>query len=118
MAKAKELQELGDFKVGQQVYCVSRASTANISVIDRITDGRNGTIYVNGISYDAKGHQRGDIWSTGTITPATEEHRRSMIAKRARYRLAKYEWQKLSDDDAILIEKLLNNNGFDTKILR
>ena len=114
MAKAKELQELGDFKVGQQVYCESRLNTS-ISTIDRITDGRNGTIYVNGTSYDSKGYQRGDIWATGTITPATEEHKRSMIAKRARYRLARYEWQKLSDDNAIAIEKLLRDNGFDIK---
>ena len=73
MAKAKELQELGEWKVGEKVV-VDRRMREYIRPITKITDGRGGTIYVENSKYDSKGWERGrDTWSRGMIHKLTPE---------------------------------------------
>jgi len=115
MAKAKELQELGDWKVGQEVYLDQTNGFKAIKRIERITDGRNGTIYVYGYSFDKQGHQRGDSWNRLHIVPVTDKHRLSIKGANARRRLTNVEWFKLSNEEAIQIENLLNENGIQTR---
>jgi len=57
---AKELQELGGWKIGQE--CLLGGSSLNpdsIVKVTRITDGRDGTIYVGDTAFDTHGSQRG-----------------------------------------------------------
>lgn len=115
MPKAKELQELGEWKVGQEVLI--RGSGLSIRPITRITDGRGGTIYAGDNSFDKNGRQRGgDGWLyLRYITPVTEEDRIEITGKNARFRISHVEWHNLEPSKAIEIEKLLNENGIKTK---
>lgn len=117
MSKAKELQELGQWKVGQQVY-IEGSSLRCIKTISRITDGRDGTIYVNdkgGIgaySFDIHGWERGgNEWRRVHIVPATEEHKKMLKAMWARTRLQAIKWSELSDDKALEIQAMMINAG-------
>lgn len=118
MAKAKELQELGEWKVGQKVTVHGGGAWSSLSIkpIDRITDGRKGTIYVDGNAYDLRGHQRGgDVWYCRRIKPVTDTDILFVRGSNAKTRLKKIDWQKIEDEKAIEIEKLLNENGIQTK---
>jgi hypothetical protein len=115
MPKAKELQELGQWKVGQYVTINSRYGKS-ICPITKITDGRGGTIYAGNSKFDERGNLRGgDIWNTETITLATDEDRIEIKGRNAKYRLSEVDWSKLNNSKAIEIEKLLNDNGIKTR---
>jgi hypothetical protein len=117
MPKAKELQELDDWKVGQEVYIEKDTfgMIRRICKINRITDGRNGTIYASDFSFDKHGEERGSSYHRAKMTPATDQHRLRIRGANARRRLQNVEWNTLSDEEAIRIEKLLNENGVKTK---
>jgi hypothetical protein len=116
MPKAKELQELGNWKVGQKV-CVSKNGYDSILVcqIERITDGRGGTVYANDLNFDIKGRERGEGYHKARIRPATEEDIIRIRGKNALRRIISYGWSELDPAKAIEIEKLLNENGIQTK---
>lgn len=118
MAKTKELQELGKWKVGQKVTVESGGAMTYISIrpIDRITDGRGGTVYADGTAYDLHGRQRGrDGYSSARITPTTDEDRIKIAGNNSKYRMGKVNWKEISHEKAIEIEKLLNDNGIETR---
>lgn len=113
MSKANELQELGIFKVGMEVYLNGR-NYKGIKEVLRITDGRNGTIYVGrkGASdefvFDHHGVQRAtDTWNKIHIYPATDEHRKSLKISIAKNRLAGMNWFELDDDVAIELYEII-----------
>ena len=113
----KELTELGNWKLGQKVL-VSNNYGDSIIAIDRITNGRNGTIYIKDLSFDISGHQRGGgTWNSYIIKPATEEDIIRIKGRNSISRLSKINWSKLSPAKAIEIEDLLNKNGIITKIV-
>lgn len=133
MAKTKELQELGKWKVGQKVLITGSGGSGGyeaVRPITRITDGRGGTIYVDikpqiahsityvphELSFDEHGSERGgDTWSRKHIDIATEADTIRIKGKNAMKRLACVEWQNLTPEKALEIEKLLNDNGVTTK---
>ena len=115
MAKTKKLQELGQWKVGQPVLIQGRMIEA-IRPIERITDGREGTIYVCGDSYDIHGRQRGgDIyWSYKNISIATQEDLDRIRGKNAQNQLKRFQWSNLKPEDAIKIrDELKEKYGLD-----
>ena len=114
MAKTKNLQSLGDFIVGEKVLVKNR-SDKYILPIERITDGRGGTIYVGGLSFDAQGRQRGDVWQTAYISIPTKQDYVNVKGRNAIIRLRKVEWSSLTPEKAIEIEKLLNDNDIKTR---
>lgn len=113
---AKELTELGQWKVGQKVLLTTgNIRQESIVPITKITDGRGGTIYVGNMLFDIMGAQRGnDIWYKSYIAPATEEDAMRIRGKNSRHRLSKVKWLELDPKKAIEIEKLLNDNGINT----
>lgn len=118
MAKAKELQELGQWKVGQAVLLTMGGAnnTESVVPITQITDGRGGTIYVGDYLFDANGHQRtSNEWTRAYIQPAVEADITRIKGKNARYRISKVDWRSLDPVKAIEIEKLLNANGIETR---
>lgn len=114
---AKELQEIGEWKVGQKVLVVGgRINREGIYPIERITDGRGGTIYVGNTSFNAtSGRQIGGDTCAFYMRAATEEDYLRIRGKNAAYRLSQIQWSKLDPAKVIEIEKLLNDNGIDTK---
>jgi len=114
-----QLQELGQWKVGQLVLVSSGGinSYEGISPITKITDGREGTIIVGEMLFDVNGKERTtDQWYGKTIRPATEEDRIRIRGKNARNRIYKVKWLELDPAKAIEIEKILNDNGIVTKV--
>jgi hypothetical protein len=106
--KAKELQELGKWKVGQKVTLRGNNSLS-IKPITKITDGRGGTIYAGDYKFDERGRERtSDSWHFRTITLTTDEDRLEIAGKNARNKLYQVEWQKLDYREAIAIEQFLN----------
>lgn len=79
-----------------------------ITKIDRITDGRGGTIYVGKEAFDKYGRLRGgDTWSRTSLEPATEELIREIKADFCKRRLNEFDWLSLPDWLAInLVETL------------
>lgn len=115
---AKELQELGQWKVGMSVLLKKGGGITSESIvpITKITDSREGTIYASNMLFDIQGWQRGgDVWHKSYITPATEEDSIRIRGINARYRLSQVKWLDLVPSKAIEIEKLLNDNGIETR---
>lgn len=115
---AKELQELGQWKAGMYVIVHGGGldNSESIVPITKITDGREGTIYADNTLFDIQGWQRGgNTWDRRHIAPATEEDRIRLLGKNARYRISKVKWLALDPAKAIEIEKLLNDNGIQTR---
>ena len=111
---AKELKELGKWEVGQAVVIEGFRGSLRIRCIERITDGRGGTIYVDGVSFRQSGSQRGgDGWHFLHIKIATNEDRIKIKGMNSRQKLCQYKWQTLELEKAIEIEKLLEENGID-----
>lgn len=75
--KAKELQELEQWKVGAKVVVKFPNGSESISTIERITDGRGGTIYLPlpfTTSFNIYGNERtSNSWHFYFIQPATEK---------------------------------------------
>ena len=113
MAKTKQFQMLGEFKVGQMVLIEKKgfAGFKAIRPIDKITSGLGGTIFVGNYRFAFNGHQRGEGYFKAFIRPATDEDRISIRGSNASKRLAKVEWHKLNPAEAIEVEQLLIKNG-------
>ena len=93
--KAKELQELGQWKVGQEVICYER-HYRKTCIIKRITDGRGGTIYAGGSSFDADGKIRSSsIWDQARIEILTPEAREEIINRTRRNKLSQFDFSSL-----------------------
>jgi len=106
--KVTQLQELDKWKVGQKVRVHSFGCMQHdcIKHIERITDGRDGTIYVDGTAYNRRGHQRGQTgWHGSYISVASNEDIQQVRGEICRQKLKKFPWHKLSDDEAINIYK-------------
>jgi hypothetical protein len=114
---SKELTELGKWKVGQNILVSGNYGYEAIRPITKITDGRDGTIYAAGLLFDVNGRQRGnDLFTARSyIEIATEADAINIKGKNARKRLSKYDWIKLDPVKAIEIEKILNDNGIETR---
>jgi hypothetical protein len=122
MAKAKELDrlEVNDnltWEVGQRVV-VDRRMNESIRTVTRITDGRDGTVYVkegkSETAFDRFGNQRGaDTWSRARMEPATESDVKRVKGKIARNQLSRFEWHELDPDKALEIRDLLREKGLD-----
>lgn len=114
--KAKELTELGQWKVGQKVNLTNRYGTDRIITIQRITDGRGGTLYTEKMSFDKDGRERGvtDSWAFTRIKPAEEADYIRILGNNAKMRLSKIKWDDLEPAKALMIEKILHDNGIVT----
>ncbi len=96
--------------VGQQVivYGGGAMRWKQVRKIDRITDGRGGTIYVGRESYDSSGHQRGgDVWSRQHIQIATEKLLLEVRSEYAKMKLRKFDWDSLPDWAALKVVEVL-----------
>ena len=123
--KTKELQELGQWKVGETVTTFQRGTITGFRKISRITDGRGGTIYVYNknislevyeTAYDIYGNQRGaDIWNTCSIEPTTDAHRQIAKEAKAYNFLQDFNWKTLTPAQAIQIADTIK--GFSEKPL-
>lgn len=116
---SKELQELGQWKVGVSVLIRQNAiggDQESIVRLEKITDGRGGTIFADGKMFDLSGCQRGgDRWYSAHASIATEADAIRIRGKNARYRLSIFNWKNLDPVKATEIEKLLNASGIDTR---
>jgi hypothetical protein len=66
--------------------------------------------------FDRGGTQRGnDIWHRSYMSIATEADIIDIRGKNSRHRISKVKWLELDPAKAIEIEKLLNDNGIQTK---
>jgi hypothetical protein len=98
--KAKELTELGEWKVGQEV-CIHGKHSRSSAVIDRITDGRGGTIYADKGAYDTFGNSRGtDIWNGSQMELMTPALKESMQKTNRRNKLCNFRFSSLTLDQA------------------
>ena len=110
MAKAKEHQKLGEWEVGQEVVVRARGMMAkdHIALIERITEGRGGTVYVQGQGYDQNGWQRGgDAWGRLHIHSVTQEDRIKIAGEKAKLRLQYFKWNDIDDKKAVEIRTIL-----------
>jgi len=114
---AKELQELGNWKVGMLVYDNGNSyRPESLTRITRITDGRGGTIYVGESSFDINGSQRGsDTWSKQRIQVATPVDLQRIKENNAIERLSRFDWKSLRGDQAVIIQDTLLTLGIDLK---
>lgn len=117
MSKTIELQELDKWKVGQAVVVYRGRNDEYLSKVTRITNGRNGTIYVNDLSFDLQGWERGnqDHWNRTSISPATGEDIARIIAANRRTKVCTYRWRDLSDDQITSVFKLIQGFEKDKK---
>jgi hypothetical protein len=101
--KAKELTELGPWKVGQEV-ALSYPSPQNrdaIKSIERITDGRNGTIYVDNMAFDVHGRERtSNQWTFHSISVLTPEVKENIIKTNRKNKLVQFKFSSLTIDQA------------------
>lgn len=114
----KQLQELGEFKVGQKVLMEKSSGMGafrGIRYVEKITTGHGGTIFVDGYRFDQYGWQRGDSWNKVQIKPATDQDSINIKGANAGKRLSRIKWNKLPPEKVIEIEKLLNDNGINTE---
>jgi hypothetical protein len=115
MGKAKELQELGQWKVGQIVVSHSGGTggVERLLKITRITDGRGGTIYIEDIAFDLYGHERtsNSAWHSKSISPATEEDIKRIVLEDMRRYLQNFDWSKQSDVQVSLVYKIIKGNS-------
>ena len=101
--KAKELTELGQWKVGQEVVLSYPApqDRETIKTIERITDGRNGTIYVDNMAFDLHGRQRNsNSWTFFSISVVTPDIKEGIIKKNRRIKLRQFDFKSLTFDQA------------------
>lgn len=124
---AKDLQELGQWKVGNKVIVSHRGSSLQpdyTAPISRITDGRNGTVYIKvkrsleeiERAYDKNGFERGgDVCSSSIIEPATPEKIEKLVAERTKIRLRYFDWNKLTDTQALQLDTYLASIGINIR---
>ena len=110
---SKQLQELGEWKVGQEVIIIGGEfiETKTIANIEKITDGWGGTLYLKGFKYDSRGLQRSDGYHRQHLVPATEELKKEIRGTKARWILEKFKWHDLKPDEAMRIYKVLKENN-------
>lgn len=136
---ANELQQLAKkdgsllWVVGGKVLVETGGGNRYIETIGRITDGRDGTIYLvprkplaegeKQESYDVGGYLRGgSMWNRCRCTPITPEQeiafRHEFKVTAFRRRLAKADWTKVPDDEVEKIYTILRNykNGAVEKV--
>ena len=116
--KAKELQELGQWKVGMRVlHTGSSIGGESIYTVSRITDGRGGTIYIGNDAYDIEGSSRGgSTWHHTHISPATAEDIQRIKGKVANSYLRNYDWQELTGEQSLRAEEALKFIGIDIRV--
>ena len=115
----KQLLELGQWKVGTKVCIFSDKGMGgerlSIRVIEKITDGWGGTVFVNGTKFDKDGMERTNSYRSDKIVIATDEHSLNIKGYNARHRLKNFKWDELSNPRVIEIEELLNDHGIDLR---
>lgn len=101
VVKTKEIQSLEGttgmnkylWTTGQQIIVYGGMGYRKITKIDRITDGRDGTIYVGKDAFDKHGSMRGgDIWNRSHIVPATEKEIQEIRDLQAIRKLESFNW--------------------------
>jgi len=101
--KTKELTELAQWKVGEEVVLTYPApqDRQSIRTIDKITDGRGGTIYVHDMAFDIHGRQRGNNQgSFFLIAPMTPDTKEGILKKNRRIKLTQFNFNSLTFDQA------------------
>jgi hypothetical protein len=108
---AKELTELGEWKVGQEVILNWKWGNS-ILPIERITDGRGGTIYVKGKSFDVSGNERtSDIWNDTRIVIATDDDKKRIAMQIRKHKLTEFDFQNLTLEQASEIVAFMREKG-------
>ena len=114
---AKELQELGQWKVGQEVLWEAGGASLgkSIEVIERITDGRGGSIYLkdnSGSGYDSNGFSRnGGAFHRAYITPMTPELKAQITVESRRQKLSRFDWKNLPDEQINQVITFMREKG-------
>lgn len=104
--------EIPNWSVGQKVI-VRGFNTERIATITRITDGRNGTVYVGDAKYDSCGHERGgnqgrysSFQKTWIKVPTVEEIQKVNI-KIIRSRIMGMSMKDIPDDKILKIWEII-----------
>ena len=98
---AKELTELGEWKVGMEVIVYSQLHSS-VHKISRITDGHGGTIYVpvsdkSTMAFDSLGNLRSaDPWAQVHIQAATPELKTEIQMKVRQNKLFRFDLNELT----------------------
>ena len=99
------------WSVGQKVIFRGAMGAVSVKTIDRITDGRGGTIYIGKDAFDATGSLRGGgTWSQTHIEPATEVEILKIRASIIKRKLKDFDWRTISDEDASTIIAYIRAN--------
>ena len=102
-----QLKELGEWKVGQKVIVKAgdHWGRDRVALIDKITDGLGGTIFVKGDRYKENGRQRGSGWSKNEIIHVTDKEIEKIVVARAKRFLGSFDWNTLTSDQVLEIYK-------------
>ena len=116
---SNELQELGKWKVGQEVIDTYNSFTGKVS---RLTDGRGGTVYVAvpqtlgagtyEVAFDINGKKRGtDTWSRSQLEVLTPDMKLGLERRGRRRKLAMFDWSGLPFDQSDAIVTFMRDKG-------
>ncbi len=118
MSKTKNLDELGQWKVGMEVYVANNLQGFVIGKVVRITDGRDGTIYAtfgsnpSETAYEINGMERGgDKWHTTHLYPLTNEKKIEIAMFFRKEKLRSFKWDELTVEQASEIVVFMREKG-------
>lgn len=117
MSKTKNLDELGRWKVGMDVYHTCNLRGFVIGKVVRITDGRGGTVYVtfgnpSESAYDINGNERGcGTWSKTYLYPLTIEKKNEIALSIRKEKLRSFKWDDLTVEQASEIVLFMREKG-------
>ena len=107
---AKELQELGQWKVGMEVFV--NGNNGSIAKITKITDAWDGTIFIDTVKFDVRGSQRtNDAWHSLSIEPLTPAIKENFERDMRRRKLLKFDLKSLTSDQIDSIVFFMREKG-------
>jgi len=107
---AKELQELGQWKVGMEVFV--NGKNPYITKITKITEAWEGTIFVDTLKFDVRGYQRtNDAWNSRSIQPLTPAIKENFHRDIRKLKLLKFDFKSLTSDQIDSIVLFMREKG-------
>ena len=107
---AKELQELGQWKVGMEVFV--QGIHQSIAKITKITEAWDGTIYIDTLKFDVRGSQRtNDAWHSLSIEPLTPAIKENFERDMRKRKLFQFNFKSLTSDQIDEIVFFMREKG-------